>query len=212
MHWGRSPGKLTLQIIFAHFWPENKALVINISLQKRFYDMTFVANRWFVLFKADTNGGHPSTLGDSHPDEQRHTHAGARRGIWLWVSRWKRLHQFLLLFRRLPLWSLAAWKAAHSHCQDRLIRTHLLSHCVCSLQSGLLGLLSISLGMGAFPASPLPFSVCSAPASDILQERDPLKYPEISHFCYLSPFKFVLVFSDNPNKHCTYCSTAFYWC
>lgn len=41
---------------------------------------------------------------------------------------------------------MAARAVAHPHREDRLVRTHLLPHCVRSLQPRLLGLLSVSLG------------------------------------------------------------------
>lgn len=37
----------------------------------------------FVPTEAEPDGGYPSSLGYGHPDEQRHTHAGARRGVWI---------------------------------------------------------------------------------------------------------------------------------
>lgn len=106
----------------------------------------------FVLLKADTNGGHPPALGHGDSNEQRHAHAGAGRGVRLRVSRRKGLHQLLLLFRRLPLRSLAARQVAHPHRQDRLVCTHLFPHCICALQPGLLGLLSLSLSWGVYAA------------------------------------------------------------
>lgn len=145
-----------------------------------------VSHRWlnshFVLFKADTNCGYPSTLSHSHSNEQCHTHARARRGIWLWMSRWEGLHQFLLLFRGLPLWSLAAWQVAHSHRQDRLVCTYLLPNCFCALQSGLLGLLSLSLGAAIYTVlSYCSFHsyLCFAPYSKWhFEERDPPRNPQ----------------------------------
>lgn len=110
---------------------------------------------WSVS-KADTHSGHPPALGHCHPDEQRHAHAGARRGVRLRVPGWEGLHQLLLLLRGLPLRGLAPRPAAHPHRQDRLIRTHLFSHCLWPLQPGLLGLLPVPLGHT--PSLPLSLS------------------------------------------------------
>lgn len=146
-------------------------------------DSSALGLRWltvwfFVLLKADTHGRHPSTLCHCHSNEQRHTHAGAGRGVRLRVSGREGLHQLLLLFRRLPLRSLAARQVAHPHRQDRLIRSHLLPHRLRSLQPGLLGLLSLSLGPAVYPASSSHtlhyiLTLRSAPARDISEGRGP---------------------------------------
>lgn len=107
---------------------------------------------WSVS-KADTHGGHSSTLSHRHPDEQRHTHAGARRRVRLRVPGREGLYQLLLLLRGLPLWCLASRPTAHPHRQDRLICTHLLPNCLWPLQLGLLGLLSVPLGHSHFSSS-----------------------------------------------------------
>lgn len=141
--------------------------------------------RWllFLFFcpeKADPHSRHPPSLGHGYSDEQRHAHAGARRGVRLRVSGREGLHQFLLLFRGLPLRSVAAWAVAHPHCKDRLVRTHLLPHRICSLQPRLLGLLSVSLG---------PLSICIHTFS-IRFGGDVSKGgggpSEIFHICFLS--------------------------
>ena len=131
----------------------------------------------FILLKADTHGRHPSTLGHSHPDEQRHAHAGARRGVRVRVSGREGLHQLLLLFRRLPLRSLAAWQVAHPHRQDRLVRTHLLPHCIWSLQPGLLGLLSLSLGPGVNTSHSLLHSTYALCQQGTFWRRGPTEIP-----------------------------------
>lgn len=111
---------------------------------------------WSVS-KADAHSGHPPALGHRHPDEQRHAYAGARRGVRLRVPGREGLHQLLLLLRGLPLGGLAPRPAAHPRRQDRLIRAHLLSHCLRPLQPGLLGLLPVPLGHTPFSPS-LPLS------------------------------------------------------
>lgn len=100
---------------------------------------------WSV-FKADTHSGHSSTLSYRYPDEQRHTHAGARRRVRLRVPGREGLYQLLLLLRGLSLRCLATRPTAHPHRQDRLIRTYFLPHCLWPLQLGLLGLLPVPLG------------------------------------------------------------------
>lgn len=147
------------------------------------------SHRWlnshFALFKADTNCGYPSPLSHSHSNEQRHAHARARRGVWLWMSRWEGLHQFLLLLWRLPLRSLAAWQVAHPRRQDRLVCTYLLPNCFCALQSGLLGLLSLSLGAGMYTVllhcfTPFLHMLLRHAANDILKKGTHWEIPNLT--------------------------------
>lgn len=49
------------------------------------------------VLKAGPHCGHSPALSHRHPDEQRHPHAGARRGVRLRVSGWEGLLQLLLL-------------------------------------------------------------------------------------------------------------------
>lgn len=87
---------------------------------------------------------YPSQI-SNHPNEQCHTPSREGRGIWLRVSGWQGLCQFLLLFWRLPNRSLETWANTYPHCQNGLLCSDLLSHRLLFVQSGLLGVLSLSV-------------------------------------------------------------------
>lgn len=109
--------------------------------------------RPFVPTEAEPDGGYPSPLGYSDPDEQRHTHAGARWGVWLRVSGRERLHKLLLLLWGLSLRGVASRAPAHPRLQDRLVRTHLLPYCLRPLQPRLLGVIPVPVSATAMSAA-----------------------------------------------------------
>lgn len=101
----------------------------------------------FSFFRYSTSGTyhwHPPAI-SYNSNEQCHTPPRKGWGVWVWVSGWQGLCQFLLLLWGLPDGSVAARQDTHPHRQNGLLRPHLLPHRLLPLQPGLLGVIPVPL-------------------------------------------------------------------